>query len=362
MIVFWVTAGVLSAAAAILILLRSARAAVHGEPADTTSMFYRRQLAEIGDLADRGLLGEDERKGAEAEAGRRMLAAADQPAEAWSTAPSRAPILAVAVAAPALALGLYLIVGSPGTADQPFALRLKGWTASDPRTLAAPEIAAVISSKIKERPDDPDGYRFLAMAEGASNNPAAAVLALKRAVRLAPQRADLWEMLGEAEIYQAGGLPDEAIQAFNQTIKLDPTNVAARFQLARAHIKAGDKAGGLADWRALLAAMPAEDPRRADLMSAIAEAEGAPAPPPAAPQGLSGDQMTAVRGMVAGLAQRLAASPDDPAGWVQLVKAYAVLGDTEKRDAALKTARARYAGKPDVLDALAKAAATEPMK
>jgi cytochrome c-type biogenesis protein CcmH len=72
--------------------------------------------------------------------------------------------------------------------------------------------------------------------------------------------------------------------------------------------------------------------------------------------------MTAVRGMVAGLAGRLQQSPDDPAGWVQLVKAYAVLGDTEKRDAALKSARARYAGKPQVLDALSAAAATQPMQ
>ena len=78
--------------------------------------------------------------------------------------------------------------------------------------------------------------------------------------------------------------------------------------------------------------------------------------------GLSADQMTAVRGMVANLAQRLATSPDDPAGWVQLVKAYAVLGDSAKRDAALKTARARYAAKPEVLDALAEAASTEQMK
>jgi cytochrome c-type biogenesis protein CcmH len=72
--------------------------------------------------------------------------------------------------------------------------------------------------------------------------------------------------------------------------------------------------------------------------------------------------MTAVRGMVANLASRLAASPNDPAGWVQLVKAYAVLGDIEKRDSALKTARARFANKPDVLDALKEAAATRPMK
>ena len=77
---------------------------------------------------------------------------------------------------------------------------------------------------------------------------------------------------------------------------------------------------------------------------------------------ISGGGVAMVQGMVGRLAQRLAANPDDPAGWVQLVKAYAVLGDTEKRDAALKTARARYAGKPDVLADLAKAASTERMK
>jgi cytochrome c-type biogenesis protein CcmH len=361
MIAFWATAGVLSAAAAALILFRAARAAAHGAPVDTTSVFYRRQLAEIGVLADRGLLGAEERRSAEAEAGRRLLAAADHPAEPWSTTSNRLPILIVAAAAPALALLLYLKVGAPGVADQPFATRLAQWTASDPHSLDAPEIAAVISAKIKQRPNDPDGYRFLAMAEGASNNPAAAVLALKRAVRLAPQRADLWEMLGEAQVFQAGDVTEDAKQAFAEALKRDPANVGARFQLARARIKAGDKVGGVADWRAILASLPADDPRRADLTAAIAEAEGAPAPP-VQPRGLSADQLTAVRGMVSNLANRLAASPDDPAGWVQLVKAYAVLGDTAKRDAALKAARARYAAKPDVLQALAQAAATEPMK
>jgi cytochrome c-type biogenesis protein CcmH len=361
MIAFWATAGILSAAAAILILFRAAQAAARAEPGDTTSVFYRRQLAEIGDLAERGLIGEAERKGAEAEAGRRLLAAADQPHETWSTSPSRVPVLAIAVGAPLLAVGLYVAVGSSGMADQPFSGRMAKWLASNPADLAPPEMAAVLGKLTKERPNDPEGFRFLALAEGASNNPAGAVSALKRAVRIAPRRADLWEMLGEAEVFQAGGdLTDDAKDAFAETIKLDPKNVAARFHLARARIKAGDKAGGVADWKALLADMPAADPRRADLRQAIAEAEGGPAP--AAPQGLSGDQMTAVRGMVAGLAQRLTASPDDPAGWVQLVKAYAVLGETAKRDAALKSAQARYAAEPDVLAELAKAAATERMK
>jgi cytochrome c-type biogenesis protein CcmH len=186
-------------------------------------------------------------------------------------------------------------------------------------------------------------------------------------VRVAPNRADLWEMLCEAQLMVANGeLSQDTIDAFRQTLRLDPTNVAARFQLARAKMKAGDQAGGVADWKALLADLPPNDPRRNDLATAIAQAEGA-APPPAAqpaapPQGLSADQMTAVRGMVDGLAAKLKANPDDPAGWVRLVRAYAVLGETDKRDAALKTARTKYAGKPDVLDALTQAAATEKMK
>ena len=361
MIAFWVAAGALSAAAAILLMFRAAQAA-QAQSVDTTSVFYRRQLAEIGDLADRGLIAADERRAAEAEAGRRLLAAADAPSEVWSTTSSRLPILAIGVSAAALALGVYLAVGSPGMADQPFARRLSEWRAANPESLQPAQMAAVLGRLTKERPNDPDGYRFLALAEGASGNPAGAVRALKRAVKLAPERADLWEMLGEAELFTANGeLTDEAIDAFNQTIRLDPKDIAARFHLARAKIKGGDKAGGLADWRTLLADMPANDPRRGDLQTAIAQAEGQPPPPPVA-QGLSGDQMSAVRGMVAGLAARLQENPDDPAGWVRLVRAYAVLGDSDKRDAALKSARARYAAKPDVLAELAEAAAAAPMK
>jgi cytochrome c-type biogenesis protein CcmH len=72
--------------------------------------------------------------------------------------------------------------------------------------------------------------------------------------------------------------------------------------------------------------------------------------------------MTAIRGMVAGLAERLKTQPDDPQGWVKLVRAYAVLGEAAPRDAALKAARARYAGKADILNALDAAARAEPLR
>jgi cytochrome c-type biogenesis protein CcmH len=362
MIVFWATAGVLSALAALLVLSRAAKAATLAEPVEATPILYRRQMAEIGDLAERGLLGEAERRSAEAEAARRMLAAADRPAEAWTAGtPGRGPVLLAAIAAPALALGIYLGLGSPGLPDQPFAGRLKHWLTESPASLSAPEMAAVLGKLTKERPNDPDGFRYLALAEGASQNPAGAVRALRRAVKIAPERADLWEMLGEALVMQSGGeVTADARAAFAEDLKRDPKAVAARFHLARARIEAGDKAAGLAEWRALAADMPTDDPRVPALKAAIAEAEGAPAPP--AQPAMSGDQMTAVRGMVAGLAERLKTSPDDPEGWVRLVRAYAVLGETAKREAALKDASTRYAKRPDILDQLAKAASAEPMR
>jgi cytochrome c-type biogenesis protein CcmH len=116
-------------------------------------------------------------------------------------------------------------------------------------------------------------------------------------------------------------------------------------------------AGGLADWRALEASLPANDPRHDAVAQAIAQQTGAAPPPVIGPNGAPN-----IAAMVQRLAERLKTNPDDPKGWVRLVRAYSVLGDTEKRDSALKTAKARYAGRPEVLSALDAAAKAEPMK
>jgi cytochrome c-type biogenesis protein CcmH len=360
MMVFWVVAGVLAAAAAGLVLYRAAGAG-RDDAADPTTSVYRRQLAEIDELAERGLIGEAERKTAHAEAARRLLGAAEGPREAWSAdAQSRKPVAIAVLAASAAALAIYVMVGQPGMGDQPFARRLAAWRAADPASLNAPELAALLERLTRERPNDAQAWRYLAIAEGAAQDPADAVRAMRHATRLAPDRADNWELLGEALVAEAGGdVTPEAQTAFREALKRDPQAAAARFHLARAQIAAGDKAGGIAAWKALLADLPANDPRRPDLVAAIAAAEGQPAPPQGA---APGGQMAMIQGMVEGLAQRLKAHPDDPQGWVRLVRAYAVLGDKAKLNEALTQAKARYAGKPDTLAQLDAAARAEPMK
>ena len=358
MLLFWAAAGVLAAAAAGLILIRAAGAAVQAGAADPEPALYRRQLREIDDLAERGLMGEAERKSARAEAGRRLLAATDAPAAPWTADASvRGLVLLAAAAAPALALGLYLSLGSPGAPDQPYASRLAKWRSTDLGTLSAPEIAAVLRDATGRRPNEAEGFRLLGLAEGASQNTVAAVRALRRAAALAPERSDIWRMLGEAEVVEAGGKVDaDAQTVFRKLLTLEPGDLTARYFLAEATADAGKRTEAAAELRAVLADLPAADERRQAVQAAIARAEGKPEVV-ANPQ-----ELAMIRGMVEGLAAKLQANPDNPDGWVRLVRAYAVLGDTAKRDAAYASARARYGGSPQVLQQLDEAARAEEMQ
>jgi cytochrome c-type biogenesis protein CcmH len=361
MIVFWIAVGVMSAAVAGFILRRAARAAAAvGADADSTLPLYQRQLSEIEDLADRGLIAADERRSAHAEAARRLLSAAESAGPAWTVSSTARPLLlALAVVGPVAALGLYLGFGSPGYGDQPYAQRLEQWRAAPPTQLDAPRMAAVLRSVTAERPADPEPYRFLAIAEMASGDAPAAARALREALRLAPERSDLWESLGESLMMAAEGeVTPQAAAAFQRALERDPKAATARFHLARGQIEAGEVEAGLAQWRALLADLPAADPRRAVLQAAITDVAAGPREP--APSAAIGAPEIAA--MVEGLAARLAVEPDDPEGWVRLVRSYAVLGDVARRDAALTQAKARYADNPQILRELAQAAAAEPMR
>ena len=353
----------LSAAARRLMLDASRAAGLRAAQGDPTLAVHRRQLAEIDDLAARGLLPESEVRAARAEAGRRLLAAADAPVEAVSAASGRRRVLAFAIAAPLLALVIYGVVGSPGLKNRPYAARLAEWRSSDIETLDLPRLAAILRAVTVERPNDPEAFHKLATIELAAGDPLAAGTALRRAVALAPDRSELWALLGETFVVQAEGRVDvDARRAFEEALKRDPANTSARYFLARAAIQDGKVAEGVAGWRALLASLPAGRPdeiaTRDALANEIAAVESSGGlPSVGGPQAQANiPDAAAIRGMVEGLAARLQSQPDDPAGWVRLVRAWSVLGETDKRDAALAAARARYKDNPEVLKALDQAA------
>ena len=356
MIAFWIAAALLSALTASLVLLRAARAAGGPMMAEDPSLgVYRRQLTEIDDLAERGLLPGGEVKLARAEAARRLLGAAErQPAAPAAPARDyRRWVFAAAALAPLAAIGLYLAVGSPGAADQPYGRRLAAWRKADPASLDPPRMAAVVGAIAAEHPGKVTPLYYLAQAQLAAGQPYQAEHSLRQALALAPNRADLWTALGELLSAEAQGEPSAAsAAAFERAQALDPKAPAPRYNLAIARIQNGDLAGGLAALRALAAEIDPADPARKDLEAQIAQIARSGAAPPAAPAAAGGDQQAFIHAMVDRLAARLAAQPDDPAGWGRLIRAYGVLGDAARKSAAEARAEALFKSRPDALAAV----------
>ena len=392
MLTFSIAAALLSALVAALILQRASGAARNTD-ADPTLAVYRRQLSEIEDLADRGLLGEAELKAARAEAARRLLGAAktvERPsAEVGSSQTPRALFLAIlggAVAAPVLAGALYFVLGKPGLSDQPYAARLKVWTAN-PAQFGPGEMAAVLKTVAKDRPNDAEPLTYLAQVQVQAGNVPGAAESIRKAIRLEPKDADLWANLGILLLMQGQGEETAPSgDAFREALKLDPKNAAALYHLARARIAAGDVAGGLDQWRVLAAELPAADPQRPQLQAQIDATAKAgrliamPQPPSQQQQAGGGGSAEALAGaltgqdgagppsaqasgapdprqMVAQLEQRLQQDPNNLAGWQRLIRSYAVLGMPDKLKQAQVKARQIFKGQPEALQAIDNATA-----
>jgi cytochrome c-type biogenesis protein CcmH len=355
MIGFWITAALLSAAASYVVVSRAARLEAQTEGAEDPSLdVYRRQLREMDDLADRGLLTDDDHRSAKTEAARRLLGAAEQTqAPVRATPLARRWVFIIAAVLPLMAVAAYGVIGAPGLPDQSFVSRLAKWRQADPATLAAPELVAVLQQVVAERPTDPQPLMFLARVQAAMDDETSAIRNLETAIRLAPERADLKTILGETLVIQAKGeVSPDALQAFKSALAIDPSDPSARYHIGRAMMAEGDFSGGLKIWRSVLASLPAGDDRVASLSDEIATVvKNGGLPKPVAAQGPTGgaDQAAFIRSMVDSLAARLKASPDDPAGWARLVRSYGVLGETDAQAKALAEARRLYKDRPDLL-------------
>ncbi|HEX8232818.1 MAG TPA: c-type cytochrome biogenesis protein CcmI [Caulobacteraceae bacterium] len=348
MLWFWVAAALLGSALSALVLLRAARATQPPGEGDPEGAVYRRQLAEIDELAKRGLLDPAEVSPARAEAGRRLLASARRPEAPAANARRAGWVIAFAVAAPVAALALYVSLGAPGLADQPYDARVSAWRRADPATLGPSQMAAVLEAVTRERPRDVRALLYLARAQALSGEETAALRTLRRAAELEPRRAEIWSLAGELQAGGAEGpLPAPARAAFERALGLDPRDVAARYFLGRDLLVRGERAQGLRLWQGLLSDLQAGDPRREALSREMGRTEG-----DAGGAGrLKTDpaEMRMIEGMVAGLAERLEAQPNDPQGWGRLIRAYGVLDRPKAREQATLTARRLFRGQPEVL-------------
>ena len=244
---------------------------------------------------------------------------------------------------PLLALGLYAFVGSPGVEAQPFAER------RDVRALLARA-----ERQLRRRPGDARGWLAVAPVYARLNRPAEAANAYRMAIETgdfpAKPRAALLTAWTEAETIAQGTAVAPARERLEEALTLDPDNVQARFLLALATEETGNPERAVAAWQDMLDRYPgATEGWVAVARERMARQEVARAIP-------AEERGARIEGMVAGLANRLEAEPDDLEGWARLIRSYAVLGRAGAARSAYERARDQFAGQETALARLADAA------
>ena len=364
--ILWLIIALMTAAAVFAVLWPLARGRGAGGGSDIA--VYRDQLDEITRDRASGLIGQAEAEAAKVEVSRRLLAAADV-ADAEKTEREDSPLwrrrataIAGLVLLPAGALALYLTIGSPQLPGEPLAARLQAEQNNPP----IEALIAKVEEHIARNPDDGRGWEVLAPVYMRLGRFDDSIRAWRNAIRLNGATADRESSLGEALVGAANGVVTaDAKSAFDRALALDKTDVKTRFYLGMAADQDGNRAQAEAIWRDLLAGAPPGAPwaeivrhalDRGASPSAAANATPNASPPAlgpsaadvaAASQMKPEEQNQMIAGMVARLADRLKQDGSDVEGWLRLVRAYTVLGEHDKAQAAAVDARRALAAEPD---------------
>jgi cytochrome c-type biogenesis protein CcmH len=346
---------------------------------------YRDQLGEVENDRERGLIGEADAEAARIEIARRLLATDAEEGgnvRQQPRAPAKAVAIGLALILPLLALGLYLVYGSPRLPDQPLVARLQD-PASD-KNLEA--LVAHVEARLRAHPDEGEGWDVIAPVYMSWRNYADAAEAFRQATLLLGESPKRLSGYGQALVLANDGVVSEdARVALERASALDPDLIQPKLLLIIAKEQDGQLTAAVEAWRALIAGAPADAPWRKLAEERLAQDEarlagsgpdkpvpdqpaatagtppqgkGAPTPEDiAAAQSMNlADRQGMIERMVQGLADRLTQNSDDLAGWLKLVRAYTVLDRKDDAVKALERAKTQFSGNAAALgqlDALA---------
>jgi cytochrome c-type biogenesis protein CcmH len=346
---FWLAALFLTTIASLAVLLPlggQRRAAVSDAGHDLS--VYRDQLAEVDRDLERGAIAPQEAEQARAEIARRIVRLGNTERADAATPRRPASLRVVSTVAvlsiPIVSWGLYGLIGSPDLPSQPLNARLN----KDPAQSTPEELIARAEAHLARNPDDGRGWDVLAPTYLRLNRFADAIAAYRNAIRLEGETAERVSGLAEAMTMANGGVVSaEADKTFRHALELEAGFPKARFFLAMGLAQDGRKPEAQAAWQAMATDLPADQPWRKAAEFALAQLaaeSGAAAPGPTPDQAKAAGEMSPadrsemIEGMVAGLDQKLRANPNDPDGWMRLVRSYVVLGRKDEAQAALKRA------------------------
>lgn len=273
---FWVLAGALLLVALAFVLPTLLRGHTGAAPrggaagldaASLNAAIYGQQLAELERDARLGLIGAVDAQLARDELHRRLLDDADAPDALPVALRGRGAALGVGLLLPVMAVGLYLLWGSP------HALSTAPLMAAD----GGPADGRGLEQHLRSNPRDARGWVLLARAQAEAGDFAQSAQSYARAldasVNVARDAGVLCEYADVLGMAQGGSLAGRPAQIVAQALAIDGANPLALEMAGSAAYETGDYAQAARHWQQLLPQLQSAPQRHAELAAAIERAQ-----------------------------------------------------------------------------------------
>lgn len=316
---FWVAAGLMTVAAVAVVawpLLRN-----HSSPRDRRAEnlgIYRRRLAELESEVEEGILPSEEIETTRAEIEKRLLEDVEEDdsrnAETgMNDNATRKPVNAIVLwsvllAVPLSAVGLYGLLGA-GPQTPQVADGQGGATAAN---ADMPELVASLAQRLRENPDNGEGWALLGRSYLFLERPEEAAQAFAKAHALLGDEPDLLVDYANALAMQTGGdLRGPAARLLQRALDQSPDNPRALWLGGLAAAQRGDNEQAEVYWRKLLQQLDPESEDAAGVRARLAELGGeTPAAPAVSAAPAASGGITVEVSLAPEIASRV--SPQEP--------------------------------------------------
>lgn len=254
MIVFWLIAAAFAAGALGYVLrpLLRRTGAQEVKRSDANVAIYKDQLRELDAELAAGTLTPEDHSRARLELEQRLLEDVPAVEVERATAGGRRAALVVGIAVPVLAVAVYFVTGAPGALSprphevEPTAEQING-------------MVARLAAKLRENPDDIDGWKLLGRSYMVMGRFPEAVAAYAKAAEKAPRDAQLLADFADALAMTRGekltGEPEELVL---RALQVDPNNLKALALAGTAAYERQDFAKAAELWGRMLPLVPAD--------------------------------------------------------------------------------------------------------
>ena len=252
MIVFWLIAVVFGAGALAYVLRPLLRRAGGQEVkrSDANVAIYKDQLRELDAELAAGTLTPEDHSRARLELEARLLEDVPAVEVERASAGGRRAALVVGIAVPILAVAIYFVTGTP-----------RALSPQEPE-VSAQQIDAMVArlaAKLRENPDDADGWKLLGRSYMVLGRFPEAVAAYAKAAEKSPRDAPLLTDFADALAMTRGeklaGEPERLVQ---RALEIEPNNLKALALAGTAAYERQDYAKAAAFWSRMLPLVPAD--------------------------------------------------------------------------------------------------------